>query len=126
MAKTINGAIGFVSGTTPTANYIKQINAGDATYDIAVEHGIKFFNGSDGDAILWDGTRPLEVVIPTLADIVANPVVLSIKAMFLLVDQMVICTILVKQVSILVSLVKQVIWQSIMIKNGMSSRVRTR
>ena len=40
MAKTINGAIGFVSGTTPTANYIKQINAGDATYDIAVKSGI--------------------------------------------------------------------------------------
>ena len=75
MAKTINGAIGFVSGTTPTANYIKQINAGGATHDIAVEHGITFFNGSS--EILWDGQQPVEVVIPTLADIVANPVVLK-------------------------------------------------
>lgn len=75
MAKTINGAIGFVSGTTPTANYIKQINDGKTTHDIAVEHGIKFFNGSS--EILWDGQQPVEVVIPTLADIVANPVVLK-------------------------------------------------
>ena len=75
MAKTINGAIGFVSGTTPTANYIKQINAGDATYDIAVKSGITFYNGSS--EIVWDGKQPVEVVIPTLADIVANPVVLK-------------------------------------------------
>ena len=75
MAKTINGAIGFVSGTTPTANYIQQINAGNATYDIAVQNGIKFFNG--GTEIDWDGKQAVEVVIPTLADIVANPVVLK-------------------------------------------------
>lgn len=75
MAKTINGAIGFVSGTTPTANYIEQINAGDATYDIAVKSGITFYNGSS--EIVWDGKQPVEVVIPTLADIVANPVVLK-------------------------------------------------
>ena len=75
MAKTINGAIGFVSGTTPTANYIQQINAGGATHDIAVKNGIKFFNG--GTEIDWDGTQALEVVIPTLSDIVANPVVLK-------------------------------------------------
>ena len=75
MAKTINGAIGFVSGTAPTANYIKQINAGDATYDIAVKSGITFYNGSS--EIVWDGKQPVEVVIPTLADIVASPVVLK-------------------------------------------------
>lgn len=75
MAKTINGAIGFVSGTTPTANYIKQINDGKTIHDIAVEHGITFYNGSS--EILWDGKQPVEIVIPTLADIVANPVVLK-------------------------------------------------
>lgn len=75
MAKTINGAIGFVSGTAPTANYIKQINDGTTTHDIAVEHGITFYNGSS--EILWDGKQPVEVVIPTLADIVANPVVFA-------------------------------------------------
>ena len=75
MAKTIDGVIGFVSGTTPATNYIKQINAGNATHDIAVQNGIKFFNG--GTEIDWDGTQPLEVVIPTRGDIVANPVVLK-------------------------------------------------
>lgn len=75
MAKTINGAIGFVSGTTPTKNYIEQINADNATYDIVVKSGITFYNGSS--KIVWDGKQPVEVVIPTLADIVANPVVLK-------------------------------------------------
>ena len=58
-----------------SANYIQQINAGNATYDIAVQNGIKFFNG--GTEIDWDGKQAVEVVIPTLADIVANPVVLK-------------------------------------------------
>ena len=75
MAKTINGAIGFVSGTTPTANYIKQIDDGKTIHDIAVEHGITFFNGSS--EIIWDGKQPVEVVIPTLADIVTDPVVFA-------------------------------------------------
>lgn len=75
MAKTIDGVIGFVSGTTPATNYIKQINAGNATHDIAVQNGIKFFNG--GTEIDWDGKQAVEVVIPTLSDIVANPVVLK-------------------------------------------------
>lgn len=75
MAKTIDGAIGFVSGTTPAANYIKQINDGKTTHDIAVQNGIKFFNG--GTEIDWDGKQAVEVVIPTLADIVSNPVVLK-------------------------------------------------
>ena len=56
-------------------NYIKQINAGNATHDIAVQNGIKFFNG--GTEIDWDGKQAVEVVIPTLSDIVANPVVLK-------------------------------------------------
>lgn len=75
MAKTIDGAIGFVSGTIPATNYIKQINDGTKTHDIAVQNGIKFFNG--GTEIDWDGKQAVEVVIPTLGDIVANPVVLK-------------------------------------------------
>ena len=75
MAKTIDGAIGFVSGTIPAANYIKQINDGTTTHDIAVQNGIKFFNGVT--EIDWDGKQAVEVVIPTLGDIVANPVVLK-------------------------------------------------
>lgn len=73
MAKTIDGVIGFVG--TSASNYIQQINAGNVTHDIAVKNGIKFFNGST--EISWDGKQEVEVVIPTLADIVANPVVLK-------------------------------------------------
>ena len=77
MAKKIDGAIGFVEASS--ANYIKQIFDGSVTHDIAVEKGITFYNGGkDGaTAFTWDGTQKLEVVIPTLADIVANPVVLK-------------------------------------------------
>ncbi len=69
--------IGFTEASS--VNYIKQIFDGSVTHDIAVEKGITFYNGGkdNATAFTWDGTRPLEVVIPTLADIVANPVVLK-------------------------------------------------
>lgn len=69
--------IGFTG--TSSVNYIKQIFDGSVTHDIAVEKGIKFYNGGKDNsvAVTWDGTQELEVVIPTLADIVANPVVLK-------------------------------------------------
>ena len=69
--------IGFTEDSS--VNYIKQIFDGSVTHNIAVEKGITFYNGGkdDATAFTWDGTRPLEVVIPTLADIVANPVVLK-------------------------------------------------
>lgn len=73
MAKKIDGVIGYVG--TEASNYIKQINDGTKTHDIAVQNGIKFFNGVT--EIDWDGKQAVEVVIPTLADIVANPVVLK-------------------------------------------------
>lgn len=73
MAKKIDGVIGYVG--TEASNYIKQINDGTTTHDIAVQNGIKFFNGVT--EIDWDGKQAVEVVIPTLADIVANPVVLK-------------------------------------------------
>lgn len=68
---------GFVG--TKATNYIQQINDGTNIHDIAVKSGITFFNGSADSTVgvTWDGTQPLEVVIPTLADIVANPVVLK-------------------------------------------------
>ena len=67
--------IGFTEASS--VNYIKQIFDGSVTHDIAVEKGIKFYNGGKDDsvAVTWDGTQELEVVIPTLADIV--PVVLK-------------------------------------------------
>lgn len=71
--KTISGVIGYVG--TEASNYIKQINDGSTTHDIAVQSGITFFQGNNGDGVVWDGKQALEVVIPTLADIVSNPVV---------------------------------------------------
>ena len=62
---------------TKSENYIQQINAGGATYDIAVQKGITFYNGNGGSATSWDGTQALEVVIPTLSDLVANPIVFA-------------------------------------------------
>lgn len=69
--------IGFTG--VSSSNYIKQIFDGSVTHDIAVQKGIKFYNGGKDNsvAVTWDGTQELEVVIPTLADIVANPVVLK-------------------------------------------------
>lgn len=69
--------IGFTEASS--VNYIKQIFDGSVTHDIAVEKGITFYNGGkdNATAFTWDGTQKLEVVIPTLGDIVANPVVLK-------------------------------------------------
>lgn len=74
--KTISGVnVGLVGEST--VNYIKQISDGTTAHDLALTKGISFFNGNDGDAIVWDGTQAIEVVIPTLADIVSNPVTLK-------------------------------------------------
>ena len=69
--------IGFTEASS--VNYIKQIFDGSVTHDIAVEKGITFYNGGkdNATAFTWDGKQAVEVVIPTLADIVANPVVLK-------------------------------------------------
>ena len=74
MAKTIEGVIGFVGN--PAANYIQQINDGTTTHDIAVKSGITFFNGANDQTagFTWDGTQPLEVVIPSVTDIIQDPV----------------------------------------------------
>lgn len=53
-------------------NYIKQIAAGGQTYDIAVARGLTFNTG--GSTQLWDGTTAVEVKIPTLADLVQDPI----------------------------------------------------
>lgn len=56
-------------------NWIKQIAAGGQTYDIAVARGLTFTTG--GSTQSWDGTSAVEVKIPTLSDLVANPVVFA-------------------------------------------------
>lgn len=53
-------------------NWIKQIAAGGQTYDIAVTHGLTFKTGTKTQA--WDGISDVEVVIPTLADLVQDPI----------------------------------------------------
>lgn len=53
-------------------NYIKQIAAGGQTYDIAVARGLTFNTG--GSKQSWDGTTAVEVKIPTLADLVQDPI----------------------------------------------------
>ena len=53
-------------------NWIKQIAAGGQTYDIAVAHGLTFKTGTKTQA--WDGISDVEVVIPTLADLVQDPI----------------------------------------------------
>ena len=78
MANNLNGSsIGLV-GTSSSA-WINQINDGTTTHDITVKNGITFYNGGKDEAaaFTWDGTQKLEVVIPTLADIVTDPVVFA-------------------------------------------------
>ena len=56
-------------------NWIKQIAAGGQTYDIAVAHGLTFKTGTKTQA--WDGISDVEVVIPTLSDLVSSPIVFA-------------------------------------------------
>lgn len=71
--KTISGVnVGLVGEST--VNYIKQISDGTTAHDLALTKGISFFNGNDGDAIVWDGTQAIEVVIPSVTDIIQDPV----------------------------------------------------
>ena len=53
-------------------NYIKRIAAGGQTYDIAVARGLTFNTG--GSKQSWDGTTAVEVKIPTLSDLVQDPI----------------------------------------------------
>ena len=59
-------------------DWISQINAGGKTYDIATHHSIIFKDGSnDKDGIVWNGLSDLEVVIPSITDIVQSPIVFA-------------------------------------------------
>ena len=56
------------------ANWISQINAGGTVYDIATHHGITFREGNGGASTTWNGLTDLEVVIPSITDIVQTPI----------------------------------------------------
>ena len=66
------------NGKVAASNYIQQIKAGDTTYDIATHHSITFFNGqTDKTGTKWNGITDLQVVIPTITDLVTNPIRLA-------------------------------------------------
>lgn len=71
MAKTT--ALSFIG--TASENYIQQITALEGTFDIAPKHKIVFYDGAGAvSGIEWNGTQDLEVVIPTIADLIKDPV----------------------------------------------------
>ena len=56
-------------------NWISQIQAGGAVYDIATHHSIKFKDGkNDATGTTWNGLTDLEIVIPNITDIVQTPI----------------------------------------------------
>lgn len=55
-------------------NWISQINAGGTIYDIATHHGITFREGNGGATTTWNGLSDIEVVIPSITDIVQTPI----------------------------------------------------
>lgn len=56
-------------------NWISQINAGGTVYDIATHHGITFKDGStDTTGVIWNGLTDIEIVIPSITDIVQTPI----------------------------------------------------
>lgn len=59
----------------PVTNWISQINAGGTVYDIATHHNIIFKDGS-GDTVgtKWNGLTDVEIVIPSITDIVQTPI----------------------------------------------------
>ena len=55
--------------------WISQINAGGKVYDIATHHNIKFYDGKgDTTGTTWNGLSDLEIVIPSITDIVQTPI----------------------------------------------------
>lgn len=59
-------------------NWISQIRVGTTDYDIATHHGITFKDGSvDTTGVVWNGLTDIEVIIPSIADIVQTPIELA-------------------------------------------------
>ena len=74
MAENIKNTVSdHVSKTSE--NWISQINAGNVTYDIATHHSITFKDGKgDTTGVEWNGLSDLEIVIPSITDIVQSPI----------------------------------------------------
>lgn len=69
----ISNEVNVHNGAAVT-NWISQINAGGTVYDIATHHSITFVEGQDGTKTTWNGLSDIEVVIPTIKDIVQTPI----------------------------------------------------
>lgn len=67
----LNGHVDLKDGKQ---NWISQINAGGTTYDIATHHSVTFVEGNGGAKTVWNGLTDLEVVIPSITDIVQTPI----------------------------------------------------
>jgi hypothetical protein len=67
----LNGHVDLKDGKQ---NWISQINAGGTTYDIATHHSVTFVEGNGGAKTVWNGLTDLEVVIPSIQDIVQTPI----------------------------------------------------
>lgn len=65
---------GHETGVSQVANFISQVDVNGVRYDIATHHGIKFTDGTGGNSIVWNGVSDIEVVIPSVADIVQKPI----------------------------------------------------
>lgn len=70
----ISNEVNVHDGASVT-NWISQINAGGTVYDIATHHGITFKDGSaDTTGVMWNGLTDIEIVIPSITDIVQTPI----------------------------------------------------
>ena len=63
-----------VHDAAAVTNWISQINAGGQVYDLATHHSIKFVDGKGGAETAWNGLSDIEVVIPSITDIVQTPI----------------------------------------------------
>ena len=74
MAENINNTVSDHVNKA-SENWISQINAGNVTYDIATHHSITFKDGKgDTTGVEWNGLSDLEIVIPSITDIVQSPI----------------------------------------------------
>ena len=75
MAITEKSLTGHGTGVTEVSNWISQINVGNTLYDLATHHSITFVNGDQ--SVAWNGITDIEVVIPTLDQLVSSPIVFA-------------------------------------------------
>ena len=59
--------------STRSQNFITRVSVGGTEYDIVPYHGITFKEGNSGTGVKYDGQSEVTVVIPTVADLLQNP-----------------------------------------------------